>query len=215
MPRADPARRSAGRVQRISAAPSLPNTANNHGRGSDNTMINMPVSLRNALFIVSVGAALSACGGGGSSPDDSAPVSSAPPATEPSSPGTSEPEPVSGSDPSEPAPEQSEPEPVVDRTAVLEWDAPNARTDGTCLDDFAAYRVSYGVSPGVYSQTDVIPREELSCVDSGTTDACGVVLTCTHSVENLDTASWYFAIQVVDNAGSVSDYSNEAIKTIE
>jgi hypothetical protein len=144
------------------------------------------------------------------------------PAPEPEPQPTPEPAPEPGPKPvPEPVPEpepEPEPEPKpVDRNAHLQWDAPTTRTDDACLtgSDLTAYRISYGLAPDTYTDTLEVAVEDLSCTDTRTSSACGPVKTCSYTVENLGTASWYFAVQAVDGNGMASDFSNEAIKTIE
>lgn len=138
------------------------------------------------------------------------------PAPEPSpEPG---PKPVPGPEPApkpEPAP-QPEPEPI-DRNAHLQWETPTTRVDGACLteSDLTAYRISYGLAQNTYLHSADVAIEDLSCTDAKASNACGQVLTCSYTIEDLETASWYFAVQAIDSQGVVSDFSNEAIKTIE
>lgn len=91
------------------------------------------------------------------------------------------------------------------------------RLDDSCLQasDLTAYRVSYGLSPKDYSHSIEIPVEELNCSKTGAANACGQPQACNYIIEDLESASWYFAVQAVDQDGKASDFSNEAIKTIE
>lgn len=209
-------------------------------------------TIRNALLVASLSAALAACGGGGSNssdqndnpdttprpvepinpPDTTPPDGNDQPAPDdgPSQPptdpvpGGSEPEPGNGNDQpppnedeeleTEPKPEP-EPEPEVDRSAHLLWEAPTTKVDKQCLTDLVAYRISYGISPGVYTENETVEVKDLTCTDSGTRNDCGQINTCSYTVQELGTASWYFAVQAIDSNGTLSDYSNEEIKTIE
>lgn len=144
----------------------------------------VPQKLRYTMMLVSLSAALAACGGGGSSGGSSGGGS-----------------PVGG------APGEG--------YAILSWEAPVTREDGSCLDDLAAYRVSYGLAPGTYDKTETVSVKDMSAVDTGRSTECGKIQSYSYVVEDLGTASWYFAVQAVDSAGNVSDYSNEAIKTIQ
>lgn len=139
-------------------------------------------NLRRVLVLVSVSAALAACGGGGGGMTDGGPGGG------------------SGGGGSTPA---------GDRYAILTWDAPTQNEDGTPLSDLQAYRVGYGLSPGLYSDTASVDVSEMSCNGSGAAQ------TCTFMVENLGVGSWYFAVQAVDADGNVSAYSNEVVKTVE
>lgn len=183
-----------------------------------------PTTLRNTLAILCLGAALTACGGGGS--DSSAsPIEPTTPPIEVPPPVDNEPEqPLPGDDePGEqPGPggndggnEPGEDPTPVNGSALLTWDAPNTRTDASCLTDLVAYRISYGTSPGFYPESRTVAVDELQCQDTGVRDQCGPVKTCSYKIEDLGEASWHFVIQAVDGNGSTSDYSNQAIKTIE
>lgn len=160
------------------------------------------IVLRNAFAALCLGTAVAACGGGGSgsSPADGNPPQPSLPYPEPA------PE-------SEPAPEP-EPERPADLTALLRWQAPTSRTDDTCLSDLASYRISYGLSHQHYTETIDIAAEDLACVTTGNS-SCGPVRTCSFLVENLESSTWHFAVQAIDDQGNVSDYSEEAIITVQ
>jgi hypothetical protein len=97
----------------------------------------------------------------------------------------------------------------------LRWDAPTSRVDNACLADLAAYRVSYGLIHKNYTESEEVAAEDLRCEDTGTVDPCGQVRSCDYTVENVGTGSWYFAVQAIDSSGNVSDYSEEAIITVQ
>lgn len=101
------------------------------------------------------------------------------------------------------------------RYVVLTWEAPVTREDGSCLDDLAGYELSYGLSPGVYDKTIQVEADEMASSDTGRSTNCGSVHSYSYLVDNLDTGSWYFAVRAVDSAGNISDYSNEAVRTIQ
>lgn len=105
--------------------------------------------------------------------------------------------------------------PTGEHYVVLTWEAPATREDGTCLDGLASYQVSYGLSPGVYDKTETVEVAGMSSSETGRSTACGPVRSYSYLVDNLSPASWYFAVRAVDNAGNISNYSNEAIKTIQ
>jgi hypothetical protein len=146
----------------------------------------VPRKLRYAMMLVSLSAVVAACGGGGSSGGGAAGE------------GTS-----AGALPSGRG------------YAVLTWEAPVTREDGNCLQELAAYQISYGLSPGVYNKTETISVSEMSASETGRSTDCGSIKSYSYLVENLGSASWYFAVKAVDSSGNVSDYSNEAIKTIQ
>jgi|SRR5690606_38497101 len=145
----------------------------------------VPQKLRYTMMLVSMSAVLAACGGGGGSSGG----------------------PSGGGGPVGGTPDEG--------YAILSWEAPVTREDGSCLDDLAAYRISYGLAPGTYDKTETVSVEDMSAVDTGRSTDCGKIKSYSYVVEDLGTASWYFAVQAVDSAGNVSDYSNEAIRTIQ
>lgn len=164
------------------------------------------------LLICSIGAVAAGCGGGGGGGGSSAPATRTPDLNSGGLTGTGggvstpAPAPTSPSDPSAPAQRQD--------YAVLSWDAPTTNADGTCLRDLAGYKVSYGLSPGTYDQAVTLDLAEMSGTDTGRSTECGPVMNYTFLVENLESASWYFAVQAVDASGNASGYSNEVIKTV-
>jgi hypothetical protein len=81
---------------------------------------------------------------------------------------------------------------------TLQWAPPTENTDNTALTDLAGYKIHYGTNPSALSQT-------VSLDNSGLT---------AYVVENLSPGTWYFAITAVTAAGTESNYSNVANKTI-
>jgi|GEM_PF-1571737 len=174
-------------------------------------------SLRNVLVALSLSAVLSACGGGGGgSGDDIGTVGNNPPVGLPNDPAPT-PNPGTGSNPNPQRPPQKpgQPDLPAERSATLIWEAPNTRTDGTCLGDVTSYVISYGLASGVYDGSVNVEAGKVSCVASGVQDSCGEIMTCTYTVGDLGTASWYFAVQAEDGNGQRSGYSNEVVKTIQ
>jgi hypothetical protein len=91
------------------------------------------------------------------------------------------------------------PPPPVTGSATLSWQAPTQNTDGSPLTNLAGYRIVYGTSPSVLTQTITINNP-------GTT---------THVVDGLTQATWYFAVRAVNSAGAESANSAIASKTIQ
>lgn len=87
---------------------------------------------------------------------------------------------------------------VVLGSATLTWNAPTLNTDGSPLNDLAGYRIYWGTTPGVYT-------------DSVTINNPGVT---TYVVENLAPGTYEFVSTALNSAGVESDYSNTASKTI-
>jgi hypothetical protein len=101
-----------------------------------------------------------------------------------------------GADPS-PSPSPSpdpdpDPGPTPSKSVTLTWDAPNADSDGSSLDDLAGYKIYYGTSSNDYSQS----------VDTG--NSIGA------TISSLSVATWCFAVTAYDTSGNESDYSDEA-----
>ncbi len=87
-------------------------------------------------------------------------------------------------------------------TAILTWNAPTTRSDGSTLNpatDLSTYKIYYGTSSRNYTQVVNVPNP-------GTT-------IITRSV-NLSSGIYYFAVTVVDTMGQESGYSVEVSKTI-
>lgn len=86
------------------------------------------------------------------------------------------------------------PPPVVG-SATLSWTAPTTNADGTPLTDLAGYRVLYGSTSGVYTQS-------LDASASPTT------------VPNLAAGPWFFVVQALDTSSNASAVSAEVSKTV-
>lgn len=84
-------------------------------------------------------------------------------------------------------------------TALLSWNAPLTRTDGSPLDDLLGYRIYYGVKPG-----------ELRCQ----VEIRDAKLT-TWTVTDLSTGTWYFAVASFDSGFVESDLSDAVSKRID
>lgn len=131
-------------------------------------------------------------------------------------------DPVDATDPAEspePAPEpEPTPEPDDGTTAgsggagyaVLRWQEPSRNTDGSTLRDLVGYKVSYGLSPGVYNETLNVDMSEVDC-DQDSAD----LRVCRYTVSDLSSASWYFAVQATDMDGNDSAFSNEVVITVQ
>jgi hypothetical protein len=84
-------------------------------------------------------------------------------------------------------------------TALLSWEPPTQNTDGSLLEDLAGYKIYYGTSPGVYSQTIVLDDKTLT----------------SYLVENLGPAQWYFKMTAYNELGLESVDTEELSKTIQ
>ena len=83
-------------------------------------------------------------------------------------------------------------------SATLSWNVPTQNTDGSPLTNLAGYRIYYG--------TDAAALAQAANID--TTD------TTSYVVSGLSSGTWYFAIRAYNTAGTESDLSNLASKTI-
>jgi Fibronectin type III domain. len=84
-----------------------------------------------------------------------------------------------------------------DRSARLTWQLPTQNTDGTPYTNHALTRIHYGRSATNLNQTAEVAGN-----------------ATTHTVENLDLGTWYFAVSAVNTNGTASALSNVASKTM-
>ena len=99
-------------------------------------------------------------------------------------------------------------------SATLTWDAPNQDLSGACI-NVASYQINYGTSATNLSQTATVPAGSVSCTDSGTTNACGPIQSCTYPVAKLPAGTWYFTVQVTDTSGQHSGDSSVASDSVQ
>ena len=120
---------------------------------------------RNSFFVLALSAFLAACGGGGGGGTAAA------------------------------ASTGQHAGPKGDGTALVTWEAPTAKIDGSCLSDLQSYRINYGLASSVYDSHQTVDAGSLSCVDTGKTDSCGQVKSCSYMVDNLGEAStvWWLS----------------------
>ena len=83
-------------------------------------------------------------------------------------------------------------------SALLSWQAPTTRTDGSPLTNLAGYRIRYGNASGNYPNLVQIPN-------GGLTSAV---------IEGLTAASWYFVVSAYDSSGAESAPTSPVSKTI-
>jgi hypothetical protein len=79
-------------------------------------------------------------------------------------------------------------------SATLSWTAPTQNDDGTALTDLAGYKLYWGTTPGIYT-------------DSATIDNPGIT---TYVVENLPAGTYEFVTTAYNSARVESDYSTPA-----
>jgi len=90
-------------------------------------------------------------------------------------------------------------EAIVTGSATLTWTPPTQNTDGTALTDLAGYRIYWGTSSGNYTESVQLDNPGLT----------------SYVVENLTGGTWYFVSTAINSEGVESNYSNEAVKTIQ
>jgi hypothetical protein len=88
---------------------------------------------------------------------------------------------------------------VATGSATVTWTAPTTNSDGTALTDLAGYRIAYG-------------RAADSLTESVSVNNAGLT---TYTVDGLVSGAWFFAVYAVNTAGTESDTSNVATKTIQ
>ena len=95
---------------------------------------------------------------------------------------------------------------VVNRSAVLSWNAPGQRQNGVSLElyDLTTYIIRYGQDPGNLDQTVRVSSEQDNDYPA----------TLSYTVTNLSGGEWYFRVQAEDQNGLVSPPSAMVSKTI-
>jgi hypothetical protein len=83
-------------------------------------------------------------------------------------------------------------------SVTLSWLPPTENTDGTGLTNLAGYRIYYGTSAAVMNRTVQISNAGIS----------------TYVIEDLQPATYYFAVRAVNRSGSESDSSPVASKRV-
>ncbi len=89
---------------------------------------------------------------------------------------------------------------IVDHTATLTWDAPLTRMNGDsiAMGELQGYEIVYGHSADRLDNTITISSAS----------------TTTHTIENLDSGDWYFAVRAIDTEGLTSPLSQVVSKSI-
>lgn len=89
-------------------------------------------------------------------------------------------------------------QPAMVGSAMLTWEVPTLRMDGSALTNLAGFRVYYGTKSGSYTMKLDLPNAGITgCV-----------------VDGLTTGTYYFVTTAYDTSGVESAYSAEASKTI-
>lgn len=88
--------------------------------------------------------------------------------------------------------------PVASGSTTLNWTPQMFNTDGSPLSDLAGFRIYYGTSTGVYPNLIEIGNPGIT----------------SYVVDNLAAGQWFFVMTSYNSSGVESDFSNEAVKTI-
>lgn len=88
--------------------------------------------------------------------------------------------------------------PVHQSSVTLRWVPPTQNVDGTQLTNLAGYQIHYGNVPGQYTNS----------VSVGSPSITSAV------IENLEPATWYFAVKSVSSSGTQSAFSTQVSKTL-
>jgi len=81
---------------------------------------------------------------------------------------------------------------------TLSWVAPTQNADGSPLLDLAGYKIHYGKNSGIYDHEISIDNPSIT----------------TYVVDNLVPGTYYFAASSFNSSGVESEYSGEAVRTI-
>jgi hypothetical protein len=96
----------------------------------------------------------------------------------------------------------------------VSWDSPAAGTGEACLQNPTGYKIYAGTTMGIYSITQTLPFNSLSCTPTGQTSSCGAVHTCTYTSQSLAVGTWYFTVTAYDSIGAESASSNVLSLTV-
>lgn len=87
--------------------------------------------------------------------------------------------------------------PVTTGSATLTWTRPTLNSDGSTLTDLYSYKIYYGTSSTALNSSVVVSGDLTS-----------------HTIGNLATGTWYFAISSINTAGVEGIRSNPASKSL-
>ncbi|MDH5175072.1 MAG: putative Ig domain-containing protein [Gammaproteobacteria bacterium] len=89
--------------------------------------------------------------------------------------------------------------PTTPTSVTLSWLPPTRNVDGSALTNLSGYRIHYGKTPGQYAYSLTIGGAQITSA----------------IIQNLEAATWYFAIRAVTSSGTLSDFSTEMSKTLQ
>jgi hypothetical protein len=81
----------------------------------------------------------------------------------------------------------------------LTWDPPELNTDGTPVENLGGYKVFYGTASRQYTNSVPLADAALTSI----------------TIEQLEPATWYFAVKAIGSSGAESDYSQEVSKIVQ
>jgi Fibronectin type III domain len=161
-------------------------------------------SIGQVFGLLSISAALAACGSNGSTASTSgtpaavsAPTTSAP-TDSIGAPSTTTPASTTATPASTTATPASTLPAATSDSVTLSWSAPDENTNGTALTNLAGYQINYGTSPSALTQQISI-------------NTVGVM---NYVVSNLNSGTWYFEIIAVNSAGVQSTPTSVVSTTI-
>lgn len=96
---------------------------------------------------------------------------------------------------------------------TVAWTSNPTNVDGSCSVGIQGYRISVGLTPGVYLVSETIPVAQANC-STISSSSCGAVQRCSYTVQGLTSATWYLAVQTVDIFGYQSGYSEAVSGTV-
>lgn len=145
--------------------------------------------------VVALGLALSACGGGASSPVGAAAAQGSQPTQ--GSVASDSPASAQGSTSGEDTTSGNPPTATIG-AVTINWMPPTENTNGSALTNLAGYHIHYGTASGRYTQTISVSNAGLA----------------TYVVSDLTPGKYYFAVAAVNSAGTESPLSSEVSATV-
>ena len=82
---------------------------------------------------------------------------------------------------------------------ILSWTAPTHNEDGSALTDLAGFKIYWGTTPGIYTNSERIDNPGIT----------------TYTVDGLPPDTYEFVTTSLNAAGIESTYSNPATKTVQ
>lgn len=96
---------------------------------------------------------------------------------------------------------------------TVAWTSNPTNVDGSCSAGIQGYRISVGLTPGVYLVSETVPVAAANCT-AISSSSCGAVQRCSYTIQGLTAATWHIAVQTVDIFGYQSGYSEPVSGTV-